>query len=80
MEGERKIAAAAWGYSARNHCYMIILIVVLAFRAAFRCVANDSMSFQVPEPEYRAFGYEPGYDSLPWKESYNAAEWRRSAE
>jgi len=35
------------------------------------------MSFQVPEPEYRAFGYEPGYDSLPWKESYNAAEWQR---
>jgi hypothetical protein len=37
-------------------------------------VANDLMSFQVSEPEYRAFGYEPDYDSLPWKENYNAAK------
>jgi surface antigen len=31
------------------------------------------MSFQAPEAEYRAFKYEPDFDSLPWKESYNAA-------
>jgi hypothetical protein len=29
-----------------------------------------TISFRVPEAEYRALGYEPDYDSLPWKESY----------
>lgn len=35
-------------------------------------VANDTMAFHVPEPDYRAFGYEPNYDDLPWKEDYEA--------
>jgi hypothetical protein len=26
----------------------------------------------VPETDYRAFGYEPNYDDLPWKEDYDA--------
>jgi len=48
------------------------------FRGLYRTVAwayvtNGTMSFQVPEAEYRAFKYEPDFDSLPWKESYNAA-------
>jgi len=30
------------------------------------------MAFHVPEADYRAFGYEPDFDGLPWKESYNA--------
>src|SRR5215469_1123466 len=30
--------------------------------------------FQVPEADHRAFGYEPHYDKLPWKESYNATK------
>jgi hypothetical protein len=46
-----------------------------AFRGLYRTVAwgyvtNDNMSFQVPEAEYRAFGYEPAYEKLPWKEDY----------
>jgi esterase/lipase superfamily enzyme len=32
------------------------------------------MAFQVPEVDYRAFGYEPHYDNLPWKENYDAAK------
>jgi hypothetical protein len=32
------------------------------------------MAFHVPETDYRAFGYEPDFDRLPWKESYNAAK------
>jgi hypothetical protein len=34
------------------------------------------MAFQVPETDYRAFGYEPDYDNLPWKENYDAAKER----
>jgi hypothetical protein len=41
---------------------------------AWGYVSNGEMAFQVPEPEYRAFGYEPDYDKLPWKENYNAAK------
>jgi hypothetical protein len=37
-------------------------------------VANGTMAFQVPEPDYRAFGYEPNYDDLPWKEDYDAGK------
>ena len=49
------------------------------FRGLYRTtagayVADDAMAFNVPEAEYRAFGYEPDYDSLPWKESYVAAK------
>jgi hypothetical protein len=48
-----------------------------AFRGLYRttawaCVTNGTMAFQVPEADYRAFGYEPDYDKLPWKESYTA--------
>jgi hypothetical protein len=51
------------------------------FRGLYRTtagayVADDAMAFNVPEAEYRAFGYEPDYDSLPWKESYVAAKSR----
>ena len=38
------------------------------------------MAFNVPEAEYRAFGYEPDYDSLPWKESYVAAKAGKAAQ
>jgi len=33
-----------------------------------------AMAFNVPEADYRAFGYEPDYDSLPWKETFVAAK------
>jgi hypothetical protein len=52
------------------------------FRGLYRTISwayvtNDVMAFQVPEAEYRAFGYEPDYDKLPWKEEYDAARaWR----
>jgi hypothetical protein len=36
-------------------------------------VTNGVMGFQVPEAEYRAFGYEPNFDSLLWQENYIAA-------
>jgi hypothetical protein len=32
------------------------------------------MAFHVPEANYRAFGYEPDFDSLPWKDRYIAAK------
>ena len=34
--------------------------------SAWAYVTNEIMSFHVPEAEYRVFGYEPDYDSLPW--------------
>jgi hypothetical protein len=37
-------------------------------------VTNGIMSFQVREADYRAFGYEPAYEQLPWKEDYLAAK------
>jgi hypothetical protein len=48
------------------------------FRGLYRTISwayvtNDAMAFQVAEAEYRAFGYEPDYDKLPWKEDYDAA-------
>jgi hypothetical protein len=48
------------------------------FRGLYRTVAwayvtNGTMAFRVPEAEYRALGYEPDYDNLPWKESYDRA-------
>jgi hypothetical protein len=49
------------------------------FRGLYRTIAwayvtNGTMAFQVPEANYRAFGYEPNYDNLPWKEDYEAAK------
>ena len=41
---------------------------------AWAYVTNNTMAFNVPEAEYRAFGYEPDYGSLPWKETYVAAK------
>lgn len=35
-------------------------------------VASATMAFQVAEPDYRAYGYQPDYDDLPWKEDYEA--------
>ena len=49
------------------------------FRGLYRTitgayVTNRIMAFHVPEADYRAFGYEPDFDSLPWKENYDAAQ------
>jgi len=46
------------------------------FRGLYRTitgayVTNRMMAFHVPEANYRAFRYEPDFDSLPWQESYN---------
>jgi surface antigen len=46
-----------------------------AFRGLYRTVAwayvtNGAMAFQVPEAEYRAFGYQPEYNRLPWRDDY----------
>ena len=41
---------------------------------AWAYVTNGTVAFQVPEADYRAFGYQPDYDKLPWKESYDAAK------
>jgi hypothetical protein len=51
----------------------------IQFRGLYRTidgayVTNGMMAFHVPEADYRAFGYEPDFDRLPWKESYNAAK------
>ena len=50
-----------------------------AFRGLYRTmdgayVTNGMMAFHVPEADYRAFRYEPVFESLPWKESYEAAK------
>jgi surface antigen len=38
-------------------------------------VSGDGVATQLAsEAEYRAFGYEPDYDNLPWKENYDAAK------
>jgi hypothetical protein len=42
-------------------------------------VTNGTMSFQVREADYRAFGYEPDYDNLPWKDDYLAGNARASS-
>jgi hypothetical protein len=49
------------------------------FRGLYRTIAwgyvsNGEMAFQVPEADYRAFGYAPDFDSLPWQENYIAAK------
>jgi hypothetical protein len=49
-----------------------------AFRGLYRTVAwayvtNGAMAFQVPEAEYRAFGYQPEYNRLPWRDDYIAS-------
>ena len=46
------------------------------FRGLYRAIAwayvtNGAMAFRVPEAEYRALGYEPDYDHLPWKDRYS---------
>jgi hypothetical protein len=48
-----------------------------AFRGLYRTVAwayvtNGAMAFQVPDAEYRAFGYQPEYNRLPWRDDYIA--------
>jgi hypothetical protein len=48
-----------------------------AFRGLYRTVAwayvtNGAMAFQVPEAQYRALGYEPQYNRLPWSDDYIA--------
>ncbi len=54
-----------------------------AFRGLYRTTAwayvtNGIMSFHIPEADYRASGYEPDYDTLPWQERYIASK-RRTA-
>jgi hypothetical protein len=49
------------------------------FRGLYRTIAwayvtNGMMAFQASEAEYRAFGYEPDYENLPWKENYDAVK------
>jgi hypothetical protein len=49
------------------------------FRGLYRTVdwayvSNGETAFQVPEADYRAFGYGPDFDSLPWQENYIAAK------
>jgi hypothetical protein len=50
--------------------------MLTAFRGLYRdvvgwaYVTNGTMSFRVSEPDYRAFGYEPSYETLPWKDEY----------
>jgi len=56
----------------------MIAAMANAFRGLYRTIAwayltNGTMAFHVPETEYRALGYEPDYDNLPWQETYNAA-------
>jgi SAM-dependent methyltransferase len=41
---------------------------------AWAYVTNKTTAFNVCEAEYRAFGYQPDYDSLPWKESFVTAK------
>jgi hypothetical protein len=41
------------------------------FRELYRtvtgaCVTNGMMAFHVPETHYRAFGYQPNFDCLPY--------------
>jgi hypothetical protein len=52
-----------------------------AFRGLYRTVAwayvtNGAMAFQVPEADYRAFGYRPEYNLLPWRDDYIAGSVR----
>jgi hypothetical protein len=45
---------------------------------AWAYVTNGTMSFHVPEVEYRAFEYQPDYENLPWQEGYIAAKERNA--
>jgi hypothetical protein len=50
-----------------------------AFRGLYRTVAgayvtNGTTASHVPEVDYRAFGYEPDFDRLPWQECYDGAK------
>jgi hypothetical protein len=68
----------------RGRQNLIVTRMTKTFRGLYRTIAwafvtNGTMAFQVPETEYRAFGYQPDYDNLPWKESYNAAQSRGSS-
>jgi hypothetical protein len=48
------------------------------FRGLYRTAAwayvTNGTTFHAPEPEYRAFKYQPDYDNLPWQEAYLAAK------
>jgi hypothetical protein len=46
------------------------------YRTPVWVYVTNEISFHVPEAEYRVFGYEPDYESLPWQESYIAAKQR----
>ena len=47
------------------------------FRGLYRTIAwgyvtNGTMAFLVPEAEYRALGYKPDFERLPWKDQYSS--------
>jgi hypothetical protein len=49
--------------------------MLTAFRGLYRdvgwaYVTNGTMSFWIFEQDYRALGYEPSYQTLPWKGEY----------
>ena len=73
------------GAARPRHPYRIIFAsMTKLFRGLYRTTAgvyvtDDAMAFNVPEAEYRAFGYEPDYDCLPWKENYIAAKAGKAA-
>jgi hypothetical protein len=67
----------AFGRKLRNSLYgcpMANTFLGLYRTVTGAYVTNDTMAFQVPEVDYRAFGYEPNYDELPWKEDYDAGK------
>jgi hypothetical protein len=39
----------------------------------FAFVTDNTMTFDIPEAEYREYGYTPEYDSLPSKDAYKAS-------
>jgi hypothetical protein len=51
--------------------------IISTLASVLKCkLKPTTAAFQVPEADYRAFGYEPNYDNLPWKENYDAAKGR----
>ena len=55
-----------------------VVLMTDEFRGLYRTVTgayvtNGMMAFHVPEANYRVFGYEPDFSSLPWQDSYIAA-------
>ena len=45
----------------------------------FAFVTDNTMTFDIPEAEYRECGYTPEYDSLPSKDAYKASPTSKGA-